>query len=126
MSNPTDHFVQEGERRYAGRHLLVDFKQCQAPLTDAPWIRAMLAKACEAAGCKVLMSYGHPFPGEGVTALVVLAESHASIHTWPEHKLACIDLFMCGDTEPRTALKLLALSLRPRDTVSRTIRRGEL
>jgi len=89
-----------------GTHWLVDCYGVDALLLrDAPTIEALLRDAARAAGAHVLSSHVHRFgDGAGVTGVVVLAESHLTIHTWPEHGFAAIDLFLCGETEPERAI----------------------
>lgn len=81
---------------YQGRHLIADLTGC-ARLDDAGFVEAALVAAAEAAGATVLEARLHSFgPGQGVTGVVLLAESHISIHTWPEHGYAAVDIFLCG------------------------------
>lgn len=80
-----------------GRHLLADlWVDDPEPLRHAPLWRELLPAACRAAGATVLGVTVHQFEPEGVTGVVLLAESHASVHTWPEAGLATLDVFTCG------------------------------
>ena len=68
----------------------------------------MAEQRAPAAGARVLGARFHPFgPGQGVTGVLLLAESHISIHTWPEHGYAAVDVFMCGDAQPMVAASLI-------------------
>ena len=98
-----------------GRHLLADFHGCPpALLSDAAAIEAALVTAARAAGATPLFARLHRFgEGQGVTGVVLLAESHLSIHTWPEHGFAAIDVFMCGACRPERAVAHLREALRP-------------
>lgn len=108
-----DHFVERNGVRFAGIHLLLEFWGATG-LTDQEHISQALHKAAEAAGASVLKSFSHEFsPYGGVTAVVVLAESHISIHTWPERGYAAIDIFMCGDARPYDAISPLRMAFRP-------------
>jgi S-adenosylmethionine decarboxylase len=81
---------------YEGQHLIADLHDA-ANLTDVAQIEACLVAAAGAAGATLLEVRLHSFgPGQGVTGVAMLAESHISIHTWPEYESACVDLFMCG------------------------------
>ncbi|HSC79372.1 MAG TPA: adenosylmethionine decarboxylase [Chitinolyticbacter sp.] len=109
-----------------GRHLLADCHGiAPALLTDPAWLDAQLRRAAEAAGAHCLFGHFHPFgPGLGVTGVLLLAESHISIHTWPEHGYAAIDVFMCGDARPELAVTLLQAALAPERCEVRELSRG--
>ena len=112
--------------RPAGTHLLADFYGV-APghLTDCVQIDALLRAGARAAGARILHSHFHSF-GEamGVTGVVLLAESHISIHTWPEFGFAAADIFMCGQAQPKLALELIEAALGPASSIVQTIARG--
>jgi S-adenosylmethionine decarboxylase len=114
--------------RPAGIHLLADLHGIQPDLlTDAAQIDALLRGAALAAGARILHSHFHIFgPGMGVTGVLLLAESHISIHTWPEVGFAAADIFMCGEAQPQLALDLIEASLRPQSRALRTVQRGQL
>lgn len=82
-----------------------------ARLNDKKEVLARLQSACEEAGATVLHSWYHSFAPQGVTALVGLAESHASIHTYPEFGFYSADMFTCGDLDPRKAMAGLVRKL---------------
>lgn len=109
-----------------GTHLLADLSGvAPALLTSCSRIEALLRAAAEAAGARILHSHFHGFgPGLGITGVVLLAESHISVHTWPEQGFAAIDIFMCGAAEPERALDLLRDALAPRDCRLRTVQRS--
>lgn len=82
-----------------GRHLILDLYDCdQALLNNYEELERLLQVALNMAGAKILRMFGEQFQPQGVTLLALLAESHASIHTWPELGYAAIDLYTCGDT----------------------------
>lgn len=102
-----DYFVHQDGVSFAGRHLLVDMWQASR-LDDIEHIEASLTRAAEASGATVLNTDFHQFSDTGgVSGVVILAESHISIHTWPERDFAAIDIFMCGSCDPYKALPLL-------------------
>ncbi len=82
--------------RVLGRHLVADFHGCTADLNDPRLVMETLERACEVARATVVERSGHHFSPYGVTAVVVIAESHLAVHTWPEYRYAAVDLFTCG------------------------------
>ncbi len=110
-----------------GRHLLADLYGCQpALLADPQAISAMLLAAAQAGNATVLQQHFHHFgPQQGVTGVLLLMESHISIHTWPEHGYAAIDLFMCGQTEADAALDSLRKALCATREAIHRIERGQ-
>ncbi|MDB5823399.1 MAG: adenosylmethionine decarboxylase [Herminiimonas sp.] len=118
MSRPLHHAV--------GVHLLGDLGGI-APekLVDPAAIEALLRDSALACGATILHSHFHSFgPGQGVTGVVLLAESHISIHTWPELGFAAVDIFMCGEANPLRALDLIQSALAAQRCVLQTIERG--
>ncbi|KIT15141.1 adenosylmethionine decarboxylase [Jannaschia aquimarina] len=107
-----------------GRHLLADFHGA-TNLFDGTPAAEIFRQAAEAAGATVLDTNFHDFGQRaGFTGVAILAESHISIHTWPEVGYAAIDIFMCGDCDPRVALDHLSKYFRPSRTELRDITRG--
>lgn len=96
-----------------GKHVLLDLYGAQH-LTNLNRIKETLIEAAEIAGASVLNVDLHTF-GEalGVTGVAVLAESHISIHTWPEHDYAAIDIFMCGTCDPELTIPTLITFFAP-------------
>lgn len=110
----------------AGTHLLADlYGVDESRLTDAPRIEQLLRQSALAAGAQILHSHFHAFgAGQGVTGVVLLAESHISIHTWPEYGFAAADIFMCGNAQPERALDVIRLAMEPTSCALQTITRG--
>ncbi len=109
-----------------GRHVLADFRGVSADrLTDVQALERDLIAAAQAAGAHVLSAHFHHFgDGAGVTGVVLLSESHISIHTWPEHAFAALDIFMCGAARPELALEHLRARLAPEAVHATTVARG--
>ena len=97
----------------AGRHLLVDIWD-GINLRDAAVIDSALQRAAEVSGATLLHIHLHEFSENGgISGVAVLAESHISIHTWPEWNYAAVDLFMCGETDPMKGAEILRQAFKP-------------
>ncbi|MBB5017165.1 S-adenosylmethionine decarboxylase [Chitinivorax tropicus] len=109
-----------------GQHLLADFHGVSAALlSDPAEIEVMLCQAAAAAAATPIHAHFHHFgPGLGVTGMLLLQESHISIHTWPESGFAAIDIFMCGDAQPGLALSHLHSCLSPQSVTRHQLPRG--
>ena len=107
-----------------GRHLIAEFWGA-SNLVDPEPARAVLREAAEACGATVLGINLHDF-GEraGFTGVAVLSESHISLHSWPEHGYMAVDVFMCGECDPRGAVDVLADHFQPAQTEVRVLSRG--
>jgi len=111
----------------AGRHLLADLHGVDSPLlTDEAGLTDLLRRALDRAGFHVLGVRGHTFcgGGGGVTVMMLLSESHATVHTYPENDYAAVDVFSCGSARPEDALEALREELRPERVESTVHRRG--
>lgn len=108
-----DYFVTRDGVRFAGMHVLVDLWGA-SQLDDPDHIDRALRAGAIAAGATILHGHFHHFsPNGGVSGVLVLAESHISIHTWPERDYAAIDIFMCGACNPYDAIPAIRAALRP-------------
>lgn len=108
-----DSFVKHEGLRFAGTHLILDLWEA-SNLDDLEAVEDALRQATEAAGATLLNIDLHSFtPTGGITGVAILAESHISIHTWPEHSYAAIDIFMCGEAKPYKAIDVLKLAFTP-------------
>ncbi|GAA5167331.1 hypothetical protein GCM10023321_59910 [Pseudonocardia eucalypti] len=113
--------------KFAGRHVLAELHGVPAEtLNDQPALRAALRDALTGAGATVLQLVAHQFSPRGLTLLAMLAESHASVHTWPDAGAAFVDVFTCGDAaDPDRAVTLLAEALGARRVHRQSVPRGE-
>jgi S-adenosylmethionine decarboxylase len=119
-----DHFVERDGLRFAGTHLIIDLWQA-SHLDDIDVVESALREAATAAGATLLRLDLHCFdPSGGITGVAVLAESHISIHTWPERAYAAVDVFMCGDADPHRAITVLRDTFSPRTLTVLEHRRG--
>ena len=111
-----------------GKHLLLELKDCDREvLNDLSFIKGMLQKAASAAGATVLGESFHQFKPQGVSGVVIIAESHLFIHTWPECGYAAVDIFTCGDSvQPEKAAQKLIRELGAKSHSILEIQRGIL
>ena len=109
-----------------GTHLLLELNECDSGLLDElDLIETAMVDAAREAGASILGRSFHKFTPRGVTGIVAIAESHLAIHTWPEHGYAAVDIFTCGESfAPDRAAQLIIGSLKCRNPVTTTIRRG--
>lgn len=113
QSDSADHFVEKDGLRFAGTHLILDLWEA-TNLDDTNAIELALRNAADAAGATLLNVDLHSFaPSGGVTGVAILAESHISIHTWPERSYAAVDVFMCGAARPHKAVEVLRTAFTP-------------
>lgn len=115
--------VTQNGMTYAGKHLLIDFYDCEHHGTQQE-IEEVMKASCVATGATILFSYLHPFTGGGVSGAIILAESHESIHTWPEENFVSLDIFVCGDCDPHLALPILQDWFKPSRTTLNMKMRG--
>ncbi len=119
-----DHFIRRDGVEFAGHHLIIDLWGAER-LDDAVHVEQALIDCVGAAGATLLHVHVHHFGGEGgVSGVAVLAESHISVHTWPERGYAAFDVFMCGTAEPERTLPVLKAAFAPRRVVIGSHRRG--
>jgi len=109
----------------AGRHFIVDFHGA-IHLTNPEVIEGALSEAATAAKAVLLHLHIHKFSGAGgVTGVALLAESHISVHTWPERDYAAFDIFMCGNSLPEKAIDVLKRIFQPETIELQEILRGQ-
>lgn len=110
-----------------GRHLLVEYHDCSREvLNDLETIEKLMCKAAKAAKATVVGKVFHPFFPHGVSGVVVVEESHLSIHTWPEHGYAAVDFFTCGECVPEKAHQVLLTGLEAQTAEVMHVTRGLL
>jgi len=108
-----DHFIVKNGVEYAGTHLILDFWEA-SQLDDLTLMENAMREAVKVAGATLLHIHLHHFtPNGGISGVAVLAESHISVHTWPERGFAAFDIFMCGDAQPELAIPVLRKAFNP-------------
>ncbi len=109
-----------------GTHIICELSGCDARvLTDLGRVRSIMVAAAKAANAEILKVAFHRFHPQGVSGVIVIAESHLSIHTWPESGYAALDFYTCGDhTDPWRACEYAAERLGARTMLTTAIKRG--
>lgn len=109
-----------------GTHVLLELNHCpEELLTKQELLERTLVESAQQAGATVVKSVFHQFSPHGLSGVVVIAESHVSVHTWPEHNYAAVDIFTCGD--PHIAQRIqdqITQRFAPATHTSQTITRG--
>jgi len=111
-----------------GKHLLLELKGCNKEvLNDVGFLKGALITAAGEAGAIVLGESFHQFNPQGVSGVVIIAESHLCIHTWPEYGYAAVDIFTCGNSvQPEKAAEILVGKLGSKSHSMMEIQRGIL
>ena len=108
-----DFFIERDGERFAGTHLIVDLWDAEG-INDLDYVDQTLRDCVDAAEATLLHIHLHHFtPNDGISGVAVLAESHISIHSWPESGYAALDIFMCGDAKPHLAVEVLRQRFKP-------------
>ena len=113
------------ELSHQSKHLLLELYRCdREKLNDESCLRCILNRAAKLANATVLSLISNKFDPQGVTAIALLAESHISIHTWPESNYSAVDIFTCGQNmKPEQASRYLIESLMAKEHSLRVIER---
>ena len=119
-----DHFIRRDGTVFAGTHLIIEVVDGTG-LDDEARIQQAFRDCVDACGATLLHIHTHKFSPQGVSGVAVLAESHISVHTWPEIGYGAFDVFMCGDAEPWRAVDVLKAAFDTPDVRVRELKRGE-
>ena len=119
-------FINDKVLGYQSKHLLLELYKCDSEkINDEPFLRCTLNRAAKLAKATVLNLISNKFEPQGVTAIALLAESHISIHTWPESNYSAVDIFTCGQNMlPELASKYLIDTLSAEEHYLRIIERN--
>jgi len=119
-----DHFIRRDGKVYAGTHLIIEVVGAEG-LDDEARIQGAFRECVEACGATLLHIHTHKFSPQGVSGVAVLAESHISVHTWPEIGYGAFDVFMCGDARPWNAIEVLRRTFNAGDVRVKELLRGD-
>ncbi len=112
--------------RVLGQHILAELYGCNSEiLNDIDLIKKYMEEAAEKSNATIVNSAFHRFSPHGVSGVVVIAESHLAIHTWPEYSYAAVDLFTCGSSvDPWKAFEVLKHRFQAMESVTKEMKRG--
>ena len=119
-----DHFIRRDGRVFAGTHLIIEVVDGHG-LDDEGRIQQAFRDCVDECGATLLHIHTHKFSPQGVSGVAVLAESHISVHTWPEIGYGAFDVFMCGDAQPWRAVDVLKRAFATEDVRVQELLRGD-
>ncbi len=119
-----DHFIRKDGKVFAGTHLIIEVVGGSG-LDDEERIERAFRDCVDTCGATLLHIHTHKFTPQGVSGVAVLAESHISVHTWPEIGYGAFDVFMCGDADPWRAVEVLRRAFDADEVRVRELLRGE-
>ena len=119
-----DHFIRRDGRAFAGTHLIIEVVNGTG-LDDEGRIQNAFRDCVEACGATLMHIHTHRFSPHGISGVAVLAESHISVHTWPEIGYGAFDVVMCGGAQPWRAVEVLAAAFETTDIRVKELLRGD-
>ena len=115
------------KKKKLGTHYIAEYFECNSKIiNNADTVEKIMLKASEISGATIIKPIFHRFSPHGVSGVVVIAESHFAIHTWPEHLFAAVDLFSCGEFDYSKALKYIKDEIKAQEFSFSSIDRGVL
>lgn len=114
--------------KFLGTHILIDYFECNSEiLNNKAFINAALLEAARLSNATIVTDVFHTFNPHGISGVVVIAESHIAVHTWPEYACAAVDVFSCGSTmKPEVIEGFLKNAFQARTCESRVVERGRM
>lgn len=110
----------------SGQHLLVEYHDCNsATLNNQDLLEGLFLEAAKAAHVTVIASKFHRFAPQGVSGILIIQESHLSLHSWPEYGYAAVDFYTCGEGKPELAHQVICKGLEAKKYELVMINRGE-
>lgn len=119
-----DHFIRRDGKVFAGTHLIIEVIDGTG-LDEEGRIQKAFRDCVDQCGATLLHIHTHKFSPQGVSGVAVLAESHISVHTWPEIGYGAFDVFMCGDSQPWKAVEVLRAAFDAGEVRVKELLRGE-
>jgi|TARA_R110002072_G_scaffold38138_33_gene110628 S-adenosylmethionine decarboxylase len=119
-----DHFIRKDGKVFAGTHLIIEVIEGRG-LDEEARIQRAFRDCVTACGATLLHIHTHKFSPQGVSGVAVLAESHISVHTWPEIGYGAFDVFMCGEAEPWKSIEILRSAFDAKEVRVSELLRGE-
>jgi S-adenosylmethionine decarboxylase len=119
-----DHFIRRDGKIFAGTHLIIEVVDGEG-LDDEARIERAFRDCVDVCGATLLHIHTHKFSPQGVSGVAVLAESHISVHTWPEIGYGAFDVFMCGEAQPWKAVDVLRETFNAGEVRVKELLRGE-
>jgi S-adenosylmethionine decarboxylase len=119
-----DHFIHRDGKIFAGTHLIIEVVNAEG-LDDEVRIQGAFRECVDVCGATLLHIHTHKFSPQGVSGVAVLAESHISVHTWPEIGYAAFDVFMCGNSQPWKAVEVLRSTFNAGEVRVKELLRGD-
>lgn len=114
-------------KKVLGEHYIIEFFGCEGELTERLKVEEILMEAVKQSGAKMIGSFFHQFKPYGVSGVIIIEESHLSIHTWPEYGYAAVDYFFCASyVDFDKALKVMTDHFKPSEVLVKKMERGVL
>jgi len=124
QTTPDQEHIEDS--KHISSHIVSDMWNCQNLSDEIEPLENIMLNACHVANATVLGVSSHKFEPQGVTIMILLAESHISLHSWPEYNYVAIDVFTCGkEMDPRGAVEYIENALKPAKTETRRLIRGK-
>lgn len=124
LRDELDFAIERKGKYYAGAHHIIDMWGGKR-IDDSTYIKSVLKESAIVARATLLHVHTHTFAiNGGVSGVAVLAESHISVHTWPERDFAAFDIFTCGNTDPKAAIQNMTAAFAPKRLEVTEILRG--
>jgi S-adenosylmethionine decarboxylase len=104
--------INQGSHMALGAHYLAEFYHCdREKINDLAFLEKVMIEATNLSGANILKHFFHQFNPQGISGIIVIAESHFAIHTWPEHGYAAVDLFSCAEFNYKAALNHIRINI---------------